>query len=106
LAQIYLQEHDPRDPLASPLFGSFENFPETLVDVGADEAMLSDSLNLAERIGMAGGGVRLNVRTHAIHEFPWFHDALSVAREAIREAGEWIQTHTSLMCSRKSAQIR
>jgi monoterpene epsilon-lactone hydrolase len=91
LAQAYLQEHDPHDPLTSPLFGSFESFPASLIDVGADEVILSDSLSLAERIGMTGGGVRLNVRTDVIHDFLCFHNSLSIASEA----RAWIKAHTS-----------
>lgn len=50
-AQLYLQGHDPRDPLASPLLGDLSRLPPTLVSVGTGEVLLDDARCLAERTG-------------------------------------------------------
>jgi monoterpene epsilon-lactone hydrolase len=42
-AQLYLQGHSPDDPLASPLCGSANGLPPTLINVGAGEVLLDDA---------------------------------------------------------------
>ena len=53
-ADLYLQGHDPRDPLASPLFGPPAAFPPTLVSVGMGEVLRDDALSLHRRLEEAG----------------------------------------------------
>lgn len=50
-AQLYLQGHDPRDPLASPLFGDLSRLPPTLVSVGTGEVLVDDATRLARAAG-------------------------------------------------------
>jgi acetyl esterase/lipase len=90
-ANAYLSGADPADVRASPAFGSFENFPPVLIDVGADEVLLSDALHLAERIGLAGGDVQLNVWKDMIHIFPWFATQIPEGRVATERAGRWLR---------------
>ncbi len=42
-AELYLQGHPPSDVLASPLLGSVEEFPPTLINVGYDEVLAGDA---------------------------------------------------------------
>jgi epsilon-lactone hydrolase len=90
-ANAYLCGADPSDVRASPVFGNFENFPPVLIDVGADEVLLSDGLHLAERIGLAGGEVQLNVWKDMIHIFPWFATQIPEGRAATERAGRWLR---------------
>jgi acetyl esterase/lipase len=39
----YLRGHDPRDPLASPLYGSLAGVPPIQLHVGASEVLLDDA---------------------------------------------------------------
>jgi acetyl esterase/lipase len=48
-ADLYLQGHDPTDPLASPLFADLTGLPPMLVMVGTGETLLDDSVRLAGR---------------------------------------------------------
>ncbi|PLK27009.1 alpha/beta hydrolase fold domain-containing protein [Novosphingobium sp. TH158] len=50
-AGLYLQGHDPRDPLASPLFADPADFPPLLVTVGSGEVLLDDARAFAARLG-------------------------------------------------------
>ncbi|WP_433655130.1 alpha/beta hydrolase [Nocardia sp. CA-128927] len=92
LADIYLGDHDPTDPLASPVFGKFSHDLPLLLHVGSDEVLLSDSLAVASRAALGGSAVTLKVWPHMIHCFPWFHHELAAGRQAIDEAAEWITT--------------
>ena len=96
LADIYLAGRDAADPKASPLFGRFEGFPPFLIDVGADEVLLSDAVGLAERAALAGAEVTLKVWPEMIHIFPWFFTELADGRTAIAEAGTWMRRQLKL----------
>ena len=60
-AKAYLGGFSPRDPRASPVFGDFEGLAPLLIQVGSEEALLGDSLLVAERAGHARVSVRLEV---------------------------------------------
>ena len=95
-ANAYLAGADPADFRASPLFGNFEGFPPVLIDVGADEVLLSDSLKLAECIALAGSEVQLNVWKDMIHIFPWFAAQIPEGRLATERAGRWLRNRMRL----------
>ena len=86
----YLGGADPRDPLASPVFGDLADLAPLLIQVGSEEALLGDSLLLAERAGHARVEVRLEVWPEMIHVWHAFGGQLGAARRAIRTAGAWM----------------
>lgn len=73
------EDADWKDPHLSPLFGSLKGFPPTLVQVGANEILQSDSVRLRDRLVMAGSSCRLEVWKGMWHVFQMF---------PIRQAGE------------------
>jgi len=68
---LYLQGHDPRDPLASPQFADVTGFPPTLIFAGGMETLLDDSLELAARVARAGSAVDLVVAPDQQHVYPY-----------------------------------
>jgi acetyl esterase/lipase len=68
---LYLQGHDPRDPLASPQFADVTGFPPTQIFAGGMETLLDDSLELAARIARAGSAVDLVVAPDQQHVYPY-----------------------------------
>lgn len=90
LALDYLGGLDPRDPLASPLFGDFTGAPPVLIQTGSEETLLSDSLALAEVLARARVEVRLEIWPEMIHVFHMWSDDLQAARRAVRLAGDWM----------------
>ncbi|HLZ76411.1 alpha/beta hydrolase [Phenylobacterium sp.] len=89
-AKAYLAGFNPRDPRASPVFGDFEGVAPMLIQVGSEEALLGDSLLLAERAGHARVEVRLEVWPEMIHVWHAFGGQLGAARRAIKAAGQWM----------------
>ena len=89
-AEAYLAGFDARDPRASPVFGDFTGLAPLLIQVGSEEALLGDSLMLAERAGHARVEVRLEVWPEMIHVWHAFGGQLGAARRAIRIAGAWM----------------
>ena len=69
IAAHYIGDHDPQDPLISPVFGDLSGLPPMLIQVGDHEVLLSDSVDFAERAKAAGGSVKLEVWDEAFHVF-------------------------------------
>lgn len=80
---------DADDPYASPAYGDFTGLPPMLIQVGADEVLLSDSLAVAERAGMADVAVTLEIWPNMIHVFQAFYPFLQESRDAIARIGDW-----------------
>ena len=56
----YAGERDVTHPMISPLFGDFEGFPPTYIQVGENEILLSDALRLQKAMAEAGVFVKLD----------------------------------------------
>lgn len=90
LAEQYLgSDGDADDPYASPLYGDFSGLPPLLIQVGADEVLLSDSIAVADRAGSAQVAVTLEIWPKMIHVFQSFYPFLQDSREAIERIGRW-----------------
>lgn len=90
-ARMYLGGLDARDPLASPIFGDFEGVAPVLIQTGSEEALLSDSIVLADALAHARVEVRLEVWPEMIHVFQAWGAVLQAARRAIGVAGAWME---------------
>ena len=53
-AALYLQGHDPRDSLASPIFAEIDGFPPTFLSVGTGEVLAGDSRRFHVALAAAG----------------------------------------------------
>jgi acetyl esterase/lipase len=90
-AADYLGGADPRQPLASPVFGDFSDLAPMLILVGSEETLLGDSLKVAEVAGLARVDVRLEIWPEMIHVFQAFFFMSAAARRAISVAGAWME---------------
>ena len=59
-ARMYLQNHNPTNPLASAVFGDLDGFPPILIHASKYDLHFDDALRLAELGARAGCDVRLN----------------------------------------------
>ena len=73
---------NPEDPVFSPLFGSFENFPPVYIMAGRNGILIDDSIKLKERIDQAGGTAELDIEEKGWHVYQQMPG--SMAREAIK----------------------
>ena len=60
---------DPKNPLASPIFGNLEGLPPSLIFVGGDEIMLSDAADMHKNLLDAGCKSRLVVAPERWHAY-------------------------------------
>lgn len=90
LIKAYLGRHDPADPHASPLFGSFAILPPVRVHVGNDEMLRDDSLRYVERAVAAGVDATVDVWEGMVHGFIGNAGRLQAADEVLRNAGSFL----------------
>ena len=106
MADWYLAGHDPRDPLASPVYADFAGLPPLLVHVGDAEILLDDSVRLAARAKDAGVDVTIEVWDEMCHVWHGFAvGGVPESIEAIERLGAFIAAHT-VSSSQTSAAVR
>jgi monoterpene epsilon-lactone hydrolase len=86
----YLQKTDPRNPLASPVFGDFHGIPPLLIQVGEHEMLRDDSVRVAEKARADGVRVKFDVWPGMVHVF--HIRGLPESREAIEQIAEFIRS--------------
>jgi acetyl esterase/lipase len=69
LTRAYLGDANPKNPLASPLYGSLSGLAPVRVHVGDDEVLLDDSRRYVERAVAAGVDATLDVWLGMAHGF-------------------------------------
>lgn len=82
---LYAGLTDAAHPLMSPLFADLSGLPPTLVQVGSEEILLSDSERLAERAEAAGWDLQLQVWDGMWHDFQMLGGFLPEAEAAIED---------------------
>ena len=83
-------DHDPGDPLMSPLFGDLHGLPSLMIHVGDHEIMRDDSTRFASRALEAGVDVSLKVWPNMCHVFPALAKVFPESRQAIAEIGAFL----------------
>ncbi len=93
--KYYCPDEDLEDPLISPVFANVAGLPPTLVQVGNDEILLSDSTRIAEKLEAANVNVELQVFPEMWHVFQLFVGKMPESRGAVDKIGAFIQSHFS-----------
>ena len=96
----YLGDADPRNPLASPVFGDYRGIPPLLVQVGGEEMLRDDSVRVAEKARADGVPVTLEVWPGMVHVF--HIRGLPESREAIRRMAEFMRSKLAKATSGQS----
>jgi acetyl esterase/lipase len=94
LVEAYLpRDIDRRDPRVSPLYADLRGFPPTLIQVGACETLLEDSVRFAAAAGAANVAVTLEIWPDMIHAWPMWNAHLEPGRRTLANFGEFIRRH-------------
>jgi acetyl esterase/lipase len=91
MAQWYLGGANPRHPHAAPIYGDLHGLPPLLIQVGAVETLLDDSIALARAAGIADVPVDLQIWPEMIHIWHIFFPMLSAGRRAIAAGGTFVR---------------
>jgi acetyl esterase/lipase len=84
----YLDKTNPRNPLASPVFGDYRGIPPLLIQVGEHEMLRDDSVRVAKKAVSDGIPVKLEVWPGMVHVFQI--RGLPESREAIEHIAEFM----------------
>jgi acetyl esterase/lipase len=93
-SHLYLDQHDPRDPLASPYYADLKGLPPMIFHVGEDEILRDDSIRVAEHAKQAG--IEVQIRTWPVVPHVWqiLHPLIPEARESLQLVNEFLRNHT------------
>lgn len=86
----YLGDQDPRHPLASPCHAEFGGFPSMFVQVGGDEAMLSEVRWMVCKAQSHGVDARIQEWRGMVHAFQGFSAFLPESVEAMRAVRSYL----------------
>lgn len=90
-ARSYAGGHALRHPEISPRFANLEGLPDLYIQVGTDEIVLSDSLDLAESAKRAGVTAQVDLWSGMWHVWQIFCDRMPESRRAIERIGRQIR---------------
>jgi monoterpene epsilon-lactone hydrolase len=93
MAQHYLADTPATHPLASPVYADLTGLPALFIQVGDSEVLLDDSLRLVENARKAGVEATLQIWPCVPHGWQIFASFLPEARDALREASDFIASH-------------
>ncbi|WMC92105.1 alpha/beta hydrolase [Kineothrix sp. MB12-C1] len=84
----YAKGQELQEPLISPLFGDFEGFPATYIQVGDNEVLLNDATMLHKKMQKANVAVQIEVFKGMWHVFQM--SPFKTAYEAMEKNAEFI----------------
>lgn len=89
VARFYLDGMSATDPVASPLFGSFDGFPPMLIHASKGDILYDDAVRLAEKVRDAGGDLTVRLWTEETHV--WERMNTPKAKQSILLAADFIR---------------
>lgn len=90
-ASLYLNNHDPRDPLASPLYAHLAGLPPIQIHVGLDEVLLDDARRYGQHARSEGVNVTVHVWEGMPHVFESNIGTLTAASQALDLLGTFVK---------------
>ncbi|MBP6985836.1 MAG: alpha/beta hydrolase [Alphaproteobacteria bacterium] len=87
----YLQGADPTNPMASPFYGDYKDFPPMYMMVGGREIFYDDTIRTAEKAKAAGVDVTLDVNENMIFSYPIYYEFIDEGKAAIDRIGSFVR---------------
>jgi monoterpene epsilon-lactone hydrolase len=88
-ASCYVGKEDPENPLISPIYADFTNFPPLLIQVGSEEILLDDARMLVEKAKTDG----VEVWNGMWHVWHVLGNLIPESRQAFEEMRQFTQDH-------------
>jgi monoterpene epsilon-lactone hydrolase len=85
----YAPNQNYKNPLISPVFAKYSNFPKTLIQVSDIEILYSDSQDVASKINEGSNEVNLSIYKNLPHVWQIF-GFLPEAKKALKEISEFL----------------
>lgn len=91
MAEMYLQNGNPKDPQVSPIFGHFNGIAPVWITVGDTEILYDDARRMVQVLSESGVDVTFVEQQDLPHVWPLFHDILPEARQTLNDLADWIR---------------
>ena len=91
-AELYAGGQDRHDPFMSPLFGDYTGFPPLLLQVAAEELLLGETIELANRARGSGVAVQLAIFDGMWHVWQTLNELIPESRAALDQIGEFARS--------------
>lgn len=88
LASAYLQGADIKDARSSPINLDLRGLPPVYIQAGENDILKQDAVDLSDRLATAQNNLR--IWPDMIHVWHAFSSMLPEAKDALREAGDWL----------------
>ncbi|MFJ9173776.1 alpha/beta hydrolase [Streptomyces sp. NPDC102360] len=86
----YLADRSPDDPEVDILGADLSGLPPLLIQVGASETLLDDSVRLARKAGHDNVDVTLEIAPEMVHVYQFFFPVSETARASIERIGAFL----------------
>ena len=86
----YAPNQDYTNPLISPVFANFKNFPQTLIQVSNIEILLSDSITISKHLKSGNNEVKLSIYKDLPHVWQIF-EFLPESKKAVTEISNFLK---------------
>jgi monoterpene epsilon-lactone hydrolase len=91
IRSVYLSGHDPKDPLASPVYARMAGLPRLYIQAGTHELLVSDISRFVDKARWAGVMVQAEIWEGMFHCWQIFAEKIPEGQEAIEHAGAFLQ---------------
>lgn len=91
MAEAYVGDADPADPLISPAYADYTGMPPVLLQVGEPEPLVPDTEVVTERATAAGVDATSEIWPEMPHIWHLFAPILPEGQQAIDRIGEWVR---------------
>jgi acetyl esterase/lipase len=91
--KLFLGDHDPRDPLASPYYADLKGLPPMIFHASGDEILLDDSVRVAEHAKQAGIDVQIKVWPVVPHVWQMLHPFIPEGRASLAIMHDFLRNH-------------
>jgi acetyl esterase/lipase len=88
---MYASHENLESPYVSALYGNFENFPPSLIQVSKDEMLYDDGLRLYEKINRQSHNAHIQTWDGLIHWWHLFQKLIPEANEAVELIVDFIK---------------
>jgi acetyl esterase/lipase len=89
-ARHYLKKQSPADPYASPIYGSFRDFPPLMIHAGGHEILKDDASRLGDKAAEANVPISVEVYDGMQHVFQG-NAELQEAKVSLQRLGQFIR---------------
>lgn len=89
----YIANHDPTDPLLSPVYADLSGLPPLLIHAGEDEILCGDCVRMAEVAQKAGVETRVEVYPRMWHVWHMNFAEVPEGAAALEDIAQFLSTH-------------